>query len=153
GLPRHAKKLSYRPTVRAHRGVSARVAVPLRAAHHRRAILADRRNGRRSPRLPARSRALPRGAPARHPRRRPQPVVVSAAYGRHRPVRRAGLAMQVLYEEEGELKVGAVLSQAPASLQVESPHGRRTKIKAANVLLEFERPTGLELLAEAQRFA
>jgi exoribonuclease II len=61
--------------------------------------------------------------------------------------------MQVLYEEEGELKVGAVLAQAPASLQVESPHGRRSKVKAANVLLEFERPSGAELLAEAQRFA
>ncbi len=61
--------------------------------------------------------------------------------------------MQVLYEEEGELKVGAVLAQAPASLQVESPHGRRSKIKAASVLLEFERPAGLELLAEARRFA
>ena len=61
--------------------------------------------------------------------------------------------MQVLYEEEGELKVGAVLAQAPASLQVESPHGRRSKIKAGNVLLEFERPSGAELLAEAQRFA
>jgi len=61
--------------------------------------------------------------------------------------------MQVLYEEEGELKVGAVLAQAPASLQVESPHGRRSKVKAGNVLLEFERPSGAELLAEAQRFA
>lgn len=61
--------------------------------------------------------------------------------------------MQVLYEEEGELKVGAVLAQAPASLQVESPHGRRSKIKAGNVLLEFERPSGAEVLAEGQRFA
>jgi len=61
--------------------------------------------------------------------------------------------MQVLYEEEGELKVGAVLAQAPASLQVESPHGRRSKVKSGNVLLEFERPSGAELLAEAQRFA
>ena len=61
--------------------------------------------------------------------------------------------MQVLYEEGGELKVGAVLAQASASLQVESPHGRRTKVKAGNVLLSFERPAGAELLAEAQRFA
>jgi exoribonuclease II len=61
--------------------------------------------------------------------------------------------MQVLYEEDGELKVGSVLAQAPASLQVESPHGRRSKVKAANVLLEFERPSGAELLAEAQKFA
>ncbi|HVL34141.1 MAG TPA: RNB domain-containing ribonuclease [Burkholderiales bacterium] len=61
--------------------------------------------------------------------------------------------MQILYEEDGELKVGAVLAQAPASLQVESPHGRRSKVKAANVLLSFERPSGAELLAEAARFA
>jgi exoribonuclease-2 len=61
--------------------------------------------------------------------------------------------MQVLYEEEGDLKVGAVLAQAPASFQVESPHGRRSKVKAANVLLAFERPHGAELLLEAQKFA
>jgi exoribonuclease II len=61
--------------------------------------------------------------------------------------------MQVLYEEEGELKVGAVMAQAPASLHVESPHGRRSKIKAAAVLLEFEQPPGAELLAQAGRFA
>ncbi|MGH8674320.1 MAG: RNB domain-containing ribonuclease, partial [Burkholderiales bacterium] len=61
--------------------------------------------------------------------------------------------MQVLYEEDGEFKVGAVLSQSPASFQVESPHGRRSKIKAANVVLSFERPSGAELLAEARKFA
>ena len=61
--------------------------------------------------------------------------------------------MQVLYEEDGELKVGAVLAQAPASVQVESPHGKRSKIKAANVLMRFERPAGAELLAQAQAFA
>ena len=61
--------------------------------------------------------------------------------------------MQLLYEEDGELKVGAVLAQAPASFQVESPHGRRTKIKAASVLLSFERPAAAELLASAQEFA
>lgn len=61
--------------------------------------------------------------------------------------------MNVLYEEDGEFKVGAVLSQAPASLQVESPHGRRSKIKAAQVLLSFERPPGSELLAGARHYA
>ena len=61
--------------------------------------------------------------------------------------------MNVLYEEEGEFKAGAVLSQSPASFQVESPHGRRTKIKAANVVLSFERPSAGELLAEARKFA
>jgi exoribonuclease-2 len=61
--------------------------------------------------------------------------------------------VQLLYEEDGALKVGAVLAQAAASFQVESPHGRRTKVKASNVLLSFERPAAAELLSEAERFA
>lgn len=61
--------------------------------------------------------------------------------------------MQVLYEEDGEYKAGAVLSQSPASFQIESPHGRRSKIKAANVVLTFERPSAGELLAEARKYA
>jgi exoribonuclease II len=61
--------------------------------------------------------------------------------------------VQLLYEEDGALKVGTVLGQAPASFQVESPHGRRSKVKAAHVLLEFERPSGAELLAAAEKFA
>ena len=61
--------------------------------------------------------------------------------------------MNVLYEEEGEYKTGAVLSQSPASYQIESPHGRRSKIKTANVVLTFERPSAGELLAAARKFA
>lgn len=61
--------------------------------------------------------------------------------------------MHILYEEAGELKVGSILAQAPASFQVESPHGRRTKVKTASVLLSFERPAPGELLAEAEKFA
>lgn len=61
--------------------------------------------------------------------------------------------MQVLYEEDGEFKVGTVLAQAPASLQVESPHGRRSKVKAGLVLLRFERPGGAGLLEQAGRYA
>jgi exoribonuclease-2 len=61
--------------------------------------------------------------------------------------------MNVLYEEEGEFKVGTVHAQAPASFQVETPHGRRAKIKAASVLLQFERPAPAELLAAAQAYA
>jgi len=61
--------------------------------------------------------------------------------------------VQLLYEEDGELKVGAVLDRAPASYHVESPHGRRSKIKAASVLLSFERPPAAELLAAAGKFA
>ena len=61
--------------------------------------------------------------------------------------------MHLLYEEDGELKAGTVLERAPASFHVESPHGRRTKIKAANVLLAFERPGAAELLGEAEKFS
>ena len=61
--------------------------------------------------------------------------------------------MQLLYEEGGDLKVAAVLDQAPASFQVETQHGRRAKVKAAQVLLTFERPGGAELLAQARQFA
>jgi exoribonuclease II len=61
--------------------------------------------------------------------------------------------VNLLYEEEGEFKVGTVLAQSPASFQVESPHGRRSKVKAANVLLAFERPSGAELLREAEQYA
>jgi exoribonuclease-2 len=61
--------------------------------------------------------------------------------------------MNVLYEEEGEFKAGTVLAAASASYQVESPHGRRSKVKAAQVLLSFERPSAGELLEEARKFA
>ena len=61
--------------------------------------------------------------------------------------------MQVLYEEEGEVKVGTVLGQAPASLQVESPHGRRSKVKQGNVVLTFDSPSAAELMEQARRYA
>lgn len=61
--------------------------------------------------------------------------------------------MQLLYEEGGDLKVGAVLGEAPASFQVETQHGRRAKVKAAQVLLTFERPGGAELLEQARKLA
>ncbi|KPK09342.1 MAG: hypothetical protein AMJ64_00390 [Betaproteobacteria bacterium SG8_39] len=61
--------------------------------------------------------------------------------------------MQVLYEDGGDFRVGVVLAQSPASLQVETLHGRRAKVKTAHVLMEFERPAGAELLSQAQQFA
>ena len=45
--------------------------------------------------------------------------------------------MNVLYEETGAFKVGSVLAESDASLQVEAPHGKRGKIKASSVLLRF----------------
>ena len=61
--------------------------------------------------------------------------------------------MNILYEEDGDLKVGSVLASAPASHQVESPHGRRSKVKASNVVLSFDSPAPPELLARAQEYA
>jgi len=61
--------------------------------------------------------------------------------------------MHLLFEDEGELKVGSVLSATEASFQVELPGGRRAKIKAANVLLRFERPGCAQLLEQARHEA
>ncbi|HEU4352184.1 MAG TPA: RNB domain-containing ribonuclease [Burkholderiales bacterium] len=61
--------------------------------------------------------------------------------------------MHLLYEEEGELKAGTVLERSPASFHVQTPHGRRSKIKAAHVLLAFERPAPAVLLHEAESFS
>lgn len=46
--------------------------------------------------------------------------------------------VNVFYEEAGTLKVGSVLTDNTTSLQIESAHGKRSKIKAASVLLRFE---------------
>ncbi|MCU0806283.1 MAG: RNB domain-containing ribonuclease, partial [Burkholderiales bacterium] len=61
--------------------------------------------------------------------------------------------MNVLYEENGEFKVGTVLAEAPASLQVEAPHGKRTKIKTANVLLRFDAPAAAGFVERAEAVA
>ena len=61
--------------------------------------------------------------------------------------------MNVLYEEEGTLKVGNVLADNIATLQVEAPHGKRSKIKSANVVMRFEQPGIADFLPQAQRGA
>ena len=61
--------------------------------------------------------------------------------------------MHVLYEENGGFKVGSVLAAGDASLQVEAPHGKRSKVKANAVLLRFEAPGAAELMAQADAFA
>ena len=60
--------------------------------------------------------------------------------------------MNVLFEEDGAFKAAAILTDNDSSLQVETPSGRRAKIKAANVLLRFREPGCADLLdaAEAQ---
>ncbi|HQR60403.1 MAG TPA: RNB domain-containing ribonuclease, partial [Methylophilaceae bacterium] len=46
--------------------------------------------------------------------------------------------MNVFYEEESSFKAASVMAENPGSLQVEAISGKRSKIKAANVLLRFE---------------
>jgi len=58
--------------------------------------------------------------------------------------------MFVLFEEAGKCQAGRVLSEAPASLQVELDSGKRLKLKAAQALLHFESPPPAAFLAAAQ---
>ncbi len=59
----------------------------------------------------------------------------------------------VLFEEDGGLKAGSVLSEAGASLQVEHVSGKRSKVKSAHVMLRFDAPAAGELLPAAQALA
>jgi len=59
----------------------------------------------------------------------------------------------IFYEEAGQLKVGTVLSEQPASLQIEAPHGKRSKVKSAQVLLRFDAPPVHGFLAEVEALA
>ncbi len=61
--------------------------------------------------------------------------------------------MNVLFEEDGAFRAGAVLADNVSSLQVTLPTGRRVKVKAAHVLLRFETPAAAALLAEAEALA
>ncbi|ENO91026.1 ribonuclease II [Thauera sp. 28] len=61
--------------------------------------------------------------------------------------------MFVLYEEDGAFKAGTILADNDATLQVENTHGKRVKLKRANVLLEFRDPGPSDLLARAEAAA
>ena len=58
--------------------------------------------------------------------------------------------MNVFYEEDGGFKVGHVLTENDASYQVEAAHGKRSKIKAGNVLLKFSAPGLAEFMPAAE---
>jgi exoribonuclease II len=45
--------------------------------------------------------------------------------------------MNVFYEEEGSFRIGTILADNDTSLQVEAPHGRRSKVKASSALFRF----------------
>ena len=61
--------------------------------------------------------------------------------------------MFALFEEAGKFQAGRVLSEAESSAQVELDSGKRVKVKAANILLKFEKPAPAELMREAQALA
>ena len=61
--------------------------------------------------------------------------------------------MNLFFEESGDFKAGAVLSQQGEAYQVELPTGKRSKVRARDVLLQFESPTAAEMLAAAHQVA
>ena len=61
--------------------------------------------------------------------------------------------MYALFDDAGKFHAGRVMSEAEASLQVELDSGKRVKVKAANVLLRFDKPAPAALLAQAQAIA
>ncbi len=60
--------------------------------------------------------------------------------------------MNVFYEEDGGFKVAHVMTDIVTSLQVESVSGKRSKIKANQVLLKFESALG-EFMPAADKLA
>ncbi|MBY0577066.1 MAG: RNB domain-containing ribonuclease [Gallionellaceae bacterium] len=61
--------------------------------------------------------------------------------------------MNILYEEDGSFKVGSVMTDNTTSMQVESLSGKRSKVKAANVMLRFTQPALAEFLPQAETLA
>ena len=61
--------------------------------------------------------------------------------------------MNILYEEDGSFKVGSIMTDNTTSLQVESVSGKRSKVKATNVMLRFSQPALAEFMAQAEPIA
>lgn len=61
--------------------------------------------------------------------------------------------MHALFEDAGKFLAGRILSEADASSQIELASGKRVKVKAANILLKFEKPEPAALIAEAESVA
>ncbi|MFP6557950.1 ribonuclease catalytic domain-containing protein [Paraburkholderia sp. B3] len=61
--------------------------------------------------------------------------------------------MNVFFEESGSFKAGSVLARQGDAFQVELPGGRRAKVRAKDVLIEFEKPTAADLMEQADAAA
>ena len=58
--------------------------------------------------------------------------------------------MYALFEEAGKFQTGRILSEADSSAQIELESGKRVKVKAAHLLIKFDKPSPADLLREAQ---
>jgi exoribonuclease-2 len=58
--------------------------------------------------------------------------------------------MFLLYEEDGDIKAGSILADNDSSLQIESQHGKRGKLKAAHVLLRYAAPAPAQVMDGAR---
>ena len=58
--------------------------------------------------------------------------------------------MNLFFEESGDFKVGAIMSQAGEAYQVEMASGKRTKVKIKDVLLQYDKPSPGELMDQAK---
>jgi exoribonuclease-2 len=61
--------------------------------------------------------------------------------------------MNLFFEESGDFKAGAVLSQQGEAYQVEMQTGKRSKVKTRDVLLQFSSPEPAALLTQAHSVA
>ena len=61
--------------------------------------------------------------------------------------------MNILYEEDGNFKVGSIMTDNTTSLQIESVSGKRSRVKAANVMLRFTQPALTEFMTQAESLA
>ncbi|HYD81109.1 MAG TPA: RNB domain-containing ribonuclease [Paucimonas sp.] len=58
--------------------------------------------------------------------------------------------MNLFFEESGDFKAGTVLSQQGEAYQVEMQTGKRTKVKARDILFQFASPDPAQLLSDAK---
>src|SRR6478735_2272382 len=58
--------------------------------------------------------------------------------------------MNLFFEESGDFKAGVALSQQGEAYQVETQSGKRTKVRAKDVLLQFASPSPGEMLDDAR---
>jgi exoribonuclease II len=61
--------------------------------------------------------------------------------------------MYALFEDAGKFLAGRVMTEADSAVQIELDSGKRVKVKAANVLLKFDRPQPADLVTAAQRLS